>query len=112
MVQFAANIVANIVANLVVNLVGCLCVRTNDNVRDNVRDNGNGARAERPLLTAQRVAEEVCAAVPHRQLVFTIPKRLRLHPRFDRRLLGALARAAWEGVRAEKAKKVDEGWWA
>ncbi len=45
--------------------------------------------------------KKVCAAVPHRQLVFTIPKRLRLHPRFDRRLLGALARAAWEGVRAE-----------
>ena len=56
---------------------------------------------KRSLLSAQRVAEEVCLPVPHRQLVFTIPKRLRVHARYDRRLLGALARAAWECVRAE-----------
>jgi len=56
---------------------------------------------KRALLTALHAAEEVCATVAHRQLVFTIPKRLRLHPRFDRKLLGALARAAWECVRAE-----------
>jgi hypothetical protein len=49
---------------------------------------------KRALLTALHAAEEVCAPVPHRQLVFTIPKRLRLHARFDRKLLGALALAA------------------
>ena len=32
--------------------------------------------------------------MPHRQLVFTIPKRLRISFRFDRRLLGELCRAA------------------
>jgi hypothetical protein len=32
--------------------------------------------------------------VPHRQFAFTIPKRLRLYFRFDRRLLGDLCRAA------------------
>jgi hypothetical protein len=32
--------------------------------------------------------------VPHRQFVFTIPKRLRIYFRFDRRLLGELCRAA------------------
>jgi len=40
------------------------------------------------------VAEHVCAEVPHRQFVFTIPKRLRIYFRFDRRLLGQLCRAA------------------
>jgi len=40
------------------------------------------------------VAEHVCAKVPHRQFVFTIPKRLRIYFRFERRLLGELCRAA------------------
>ena len=40
-------------------------------------------------------------AVAHRQVVFTIPKRLRLHARFDRKLLGKLASTAWACVRAE-----------
>jgi hypothetical protein len=40
------------------------------------------------------VAEHVCAEVPHRQFVFTIPKRLRIYFRFERRLLGDLCRAA------------------
>jgi len=40
------------------------------------------------------VAAHVCAEVPHRQFVFTIPKRLRLYFRFERRLLGELCRAA------------------
>jgi len=38
--------------------------------------------------------------VPHRQFVFTIPKRLRIYFRFDRQLLGPLCRAAWRVVRA------------
>jgi hypothetical protein len=36
----------------------------------------------------------VCAEVPHRQFVFTIPKRLRIYFRLERRLLGDLCRAA------------------
>jgi hypothetical protein len=31
------------------------------------------------LLTAIHVAEEVCSSVAHRQVVLTIPKRLRVH---------------------------------
>jgi hypothetical protein len=46
------------------------------------------------LEKAGWVAEHVCAEVPHRQFVFTIPKRLRIYFRFDRRLLGELCRAA------------------
>ena len=56
---------------------------------------------KRALLTALHVAEEVCSPVPHRQVVLTIPKRLRLHTRFDRTLLGKLAAAAWTCVRDE-----------
>ena len=56
---------------------------------------------KRALLTALHVAEDVCSRVPHRQVVLTIPKRLRMHCRFDRRLLGKLAAAAWKCVRDE-----------
>ena len=45
------------------------------------------------------MGEHVCAEVPHRQFVFTIPKRLRLYFRYDRRLLGDLCQAAWRSVR-------------
>ena len=47
-----------------------------------------GASEKRALQTALWVSQEVCAAVPHRQFVFTIPKRLRIYFRFDRRLAG------------------------
>ena len=56
---------------------------------------------KRALLTAMHVAEEVCFPVAHRQVVLTIPKRLRLHPRFDRQLLGKLSSCAWTCLRAE-----------
>jgi hypothetical protein len=53
---------------------------------------------KRTILAADTIAHSICQAVPHRQLVFTIPKRLRLYFRHDRSLLGHLARAAWETV--------------
>ncbi len=53
---------------------------------------------KRSLLAAQTIAQTICAAVPHRQLVFTIPKRLRIYARYDRSLLGALAGAAWQST--------------
>ena len=37
--------------------------------------------------------------VSHRQFVFTIPKRLRIYFRYDRKLLGKLVKATWETVR-------------
>ena len=40
------------------------------------------------------VAEYVCAEMPHQQFVFTIPRRLRIYFRSERRLLGELCRAA------------------
>jgi ribosomal protein S27E len=49
---------------------------------------------KRTLLAAETIAHTICAAVPHRQLVFTIRKRLRGFGRYDRKLLGRLAVAA------------------
>jgi len=56
---------------------------------------------KRTLLTAIRVAEEVCFPVAHRQVVLTLPKRLRVHARFDRKLLGKLSACAWICIKAE-----------
>jgi hypothetical protein len=56
---------------------------------------------KRALLTAIHVAEGVCFPVAHRQIDLTIPKRLRLHTRFDRKLLGKLSSCAWTCIQAE-----------
>jgi hypothetical protein len=56
---------------------------------------------KRALLTSIHVAQDVCAPVPHRQVVLTIPKRLRLHTRFDRKLPGSLCSCAWTCLQAE-----------
>ncbi len=42
------------------------------------------------------LCEEVLKYVPHRQWVFSIPKRLRIYFMFDRRLLAKLSRCAWK----------------
>ena len=59
-------------------------------------------------MTLINIAENICAQVPHRQFVFTMPKRFRLYFRFNRELLRKLPRLAWETVlevyRAEKAE--------
>ncbi len=39
---------------------------------------------------------EVLKHVPHRQWVFSIPKRLRIYFMFDRKLLTKLSRCAWK----------------
>ncbi|MBM3789631.1 MAG: transposase [Acidobacteria bacterium] len=54
---------------------------------------------KRSLTTAQRIAEGVSAPVPHRQFVFTMPKRFRLYFRYNRELLRKLPPLAWETVR-------------
>lgn len=51
------------------------------------------------LLTGLHVSEDVCASVPHRQFVFTVPRNLRPYFRQQRELLSALPRLAWETVR-------------
>jgi hypothetical protein len=51
------------------------------------------------LAFALHLSENVLAQVPHWQFVFTILKWLRIYFRYDRKLLGKLAHAAWETVR-------------
>ena len=55
---------------------------------------------KRTLLTTIHIAEEVCSPVAHRQVVLTIPKRVRVHTRFDRKLLGKLSSRAWTCLKA------------
>ena len=54
---------------------------------------------KRELLWADWAAEDLLEDVPHRQVVLTIPKRLRVFFRYDRRLLGDLAACAWRAIR-------------
>lgn len=44
------------------------------------------------------IADDVCLDVTHRQLVFTVPKRLRIFFRYHRDLLRELPRIAWQTV--------------
>lgn len=53
---------------------------------------------KRCLVLGQKLIGEVLADCGHTQWVFTIPKRLRLYFRYDRKLLGKLAKAAYETV--------------
>jgi len=62
---------------------------------------------KRALLLAYRLKEEVLADVPHLQWVFTIPKRLRVYFRYDRKLLGRLCRAAYDTVCDVYALEID-----
>ncbi len=49
-------------------------------------------------MLAIRLNAQVFDAVPHRQWVFTIPKRLRVYFRYDRSLLGKMCQAAYAAV--------------
>ena len=67
---------------------------------------------KRSLMLAMRLNAQVFEAVPHRQWVFTIPRRLRVYFRHDRSLLGKLCQAAYGtvcdtfGLEADGAKGV------
>ncbi len=56
-------------------------------------------QAKRAAVFAERLREEVLAEVPHRHMVFTIPKALRGLFRRERRLLGLLSRTAYDAIR-------------
>ncbi|MGB6000365.1 MAG: transposase zinc-binding domain-containing protein, partial [Thermoanaerobaculia bacterium] len=53
----------------------------------------------RALCPSCHQKRELLWDVPHRQVVFTIPKRLRLFFRYDRKLLGELAFCAWRALK-------------
>jgi hypothetical protein len=54
---------------------------------------------KRELIWAEWAGQELLEEVPHRQVVFTIPKRLRPYFRYERELLGNLAGCAWRALR-------------
>jgi hypothetical protein len=51
--------------------------------------------AKRAVLFAEHLNENVLLAYPHSHQVYTIPKRLRVYFKFDRKLNHLLYRAAW-----------------
>jgi len=63
---------------------------------------------KRALVLGYRLLNDVLAEVPHRQWVFTIPKRLRVYFRFTRSLLGDLCRAAYETVCEVMQLEIDD----
>jgi hypothetical protein len=56
-------------------------------------------QAKRSALFAEWVVEEVLLDVPHRHVVFTVPKALRRLIERERRLHGLMAKAAWKTLR-------------
>ncbi|MFC2173863.1 transposase [Acidobacteriota bacterium] len=56
-------------------------------------------QAKRAALFAEKLVDDLLAPVPHRHYVFTIPLALRGLFKRERRLLGLLARCAYEAVR-------------
>ena len=64
---------------------------------------------KRTLVTAINITENICAPVPHRQFVFTMPKRFRLYFRYNRNLLRKLPRLAWETIREVYQAVLDRG---
>jgi ribosomal protein S27E len=59
--------------------------------------------------------EELLLDVPHRQVVFTVPKMLRIFFKYTRRLLGDLCQAASEALlkyfQAQPAQSSSQAWW-
>ncbi|NBB95964.1 MAG: IS91 family transposase [Planctomycetes bacterium] len=53
---------------------------------------------KRTILFGLHVSEGVCLDVPHRQFVWTVPKRLRIFFRYHRDLLRELPRLAWQTI--------------
>jgi hypothetical protein len=64
--------------------------------------------AKRLLVWSEWIEEEILDEVPHRQYVFTLPKRLRPWFLHERRLLGLLSRVAYETLREFLSATLDE----
>ncbi len=61
--------------------------------------------AKRAVKFAEHLYEKVLQPVPHRHVVFTIPKRLRGYFRYSRELNGILFNAAWGAIDEVLASK-------
>ncbi|MFQ5505402.1 MAG: transposase zinc-binding domain-containing protein [Planctomycetota bacterium] len=63
----------------------------------------------RAIAWAERMVEEVLPVVDYRQLVFTIPRRLRKFFLFDRSLYGDLCRSAYASTREYLRRQAPPG---
>jgi len=59
---------------------------------------------KRVVAFSERLVGQVLKKVPHRQWVFSIPKRLRIYFLFDRKLLAKLSRCAWKVLKTYLAQ--------
>jgi hypothetical protein len=57
---------------------------------------GQACHQKRVVEFGEWLSEKVLKYVPHRQWVFSIPKRLRIYFLFDQKLLTKLSRCAWK----------------
>ena len=64
-------------------------------------------QAKRAALFGEFLAQRVLLPVPHRHVVFTVPKALRGLFERDRRLLGILARSAYDATRSIFQRDLD-----
>ena len=62
-----------------------------------------------PIEFGEWLCTEVLKSVPHRQWVFSIPKRLRIYFMYDRKLLSKLSRCAWSLLSAYLKHIVPDG---
>ena len=62
------------------------------------RDICPSCAAKRALMFAEHLHTEVLKPVPHRHIVFSLPKRIRVFFKYDRNLGKILFKAAWETV--------------
>lgn len=64
---------------------------------------------KRVIEFGEWLCSEVLKSVPHRQWVFSIPKRLRIYFMYDRKLLSNLSRCAWSVLSAYLKHIVPDG---
>lgn len=64
---------------------------------------------KRALLFAEHLESTVLLPYPHRHVVWSIPKRLRVYFRYDRKLIKHLYSAAWRAWRDTLAEAIPDG---
>ena len=55
-------------------------------------------QAKRAIIFAEHLHSQILAPIPHRHIVFSIPKRLRIYFRYERKLNSLLLRSAWHSI--------------
>ena len=55
-------------------------------------------QAKRAIIFAEHLHSQILAPIPHRHIVFSIPKRLRIYFRYERKLNSLLLKSAWLSI--------------